>query len=293
VAGELTWLNVLNKRFTNPLTVSDARADTIPLMIAKLCTVSLALTFIAMAQDPVALRRDAESLNAAMVSAFKRDPGTVATCYTDDAALLGAGQRHQGRAAVDAYWRDATNFSDWKLDTLEVGGPAHTPWQYGRSVLTSRSGRVMETYFVGLLLRDASGQLKFRVDAFTRNTGSGGEADAAKVTEAWLQATAAGDARALQQIFDEHFVILSAGGARTKPQEIADLVPRPGEKLPYFRSEDTKTRGFGDLAVTTGVLKWRLQPEGREAQRHYASIVVRRPEGWKILAQQVTPMSGE
>jgi hypothetical protein len=38
-------------------------------------------------------------------------------------------------------------------------------------------------------------------------------------------------------------------------------------------------------------LQWRLSADGAEAQRHYSSIAVRRPDGWKILAQQVTPVA--
>lgn len=251
----------------------------------------LALLLLPQPQPGSNLRADVEALNAAMVAAFTSEPASVAAHYTDDAALIGGGQRHQGRAAVDAYWRGASTFTRWSLAVLETGGPPHAPWQYGRSVLTGRSGRTMETYFIGLLRRQPAGGLKFQVDAFTRETGSSGEPEAAKLTEAWLQATGRGDAQALHGIFDEQYVLLSSTGVRNREQEIAELVRRPGTPLPYFRSERTQTRAFGSLAVTTGLLKWRVQPEGPEAQRHYASIAVRRPEGWRILAQQITPVA--
>ena len=101
----------------------------------------------------------------AMVAALKADPASVARFYTDDASILGGGQRHVGREQIDQYWRSATMFADWKLEVLEVGGDATTPWMRGRSTLLGKSGRTMVTEFVGLLKRQPDG-LKFYVDMF-------------------------------------------------------------------------------------------------------------------------------
>jgi ketosteroid isomerase-like protein len=189
---------------------------------------------------------------------------------------------------VDAYWKGATMFRDWTLEVIETGGTNEAPWQYGRSVLTGTSGRTMETYFVGLLRRQSSGELKFQVDVFTRERQDTGAREAGEVVSAYLEAVESADATALNTILDDQFVIVSST-ARNKQQEIADLVPKPGVSLPYFRSADTHTRGFGALAVTTGVLKWQLAPGGRETERQHSTITVRRGSEWKILAQQVTP----
>lgn len=238
-------------------------------------------------QPPAAtLRADVDALNARMVAAFKRDPASVAAFYTDHAAIIGAGQRHQGRAGVDAYWKGATMFTDWSLETLETGGHPDAPWQYGRSVINGQSGRTMETYFVGLLRRQQDGELKFQVDAFTRERQDGGAEEARRLTDAYLKAVEAGDAKALGELLDDQFVIISASGARDKAQEIADLVPQSGAKVEYFRSDKTQSHGFGVLAVTTGVLQWKFG--GREIERNYSMIAVKRGTGWKILAQQVT-----
>ena len=234
-----------------------------------------------------AVRTDVAELNAQMMAAFKRDPASVAAFYTDTAAIIGAGQRHQGRAAVDAYWKNATMFTDWSLETLETAGHTEAPWQFGRSIVKGRSGRTMETYFVGLLRRQPSGDLKFQVDAFTRERQEGGAEEARRLTDAYVKAVEAGDAKALGELLDDQFVIVSAAGARNKTQEIADLVPQSGGKVEYFRSDTTQSRGFGSLAVTTGVLKWKFG--GRENERNYSMIAVKRGADWKILAQQVTP----
>jgi ketosteroid isomerase-like protein len=159
-------------------------------------------------QSDAALRKEIDNLNAAMVAAFKRDASTVAAFYTDDSLIIGGGQRHQGRVAVDAYWRGATMFSDWTLETLVTSGTPEAPWQYGRSVLTGRSGRTMETYFFGLLRRQPSGELKFHIDAFGRERQEINAEDASRITAAWKAAVARGDMSALNDVFDDRFVII-------------------------------------------------------------------------------------
>ncbi|MCA1585474.1 MAG: nuclear transport factor 2 family protein [Acidobacteria bacterium] len=117
---------------------------------------------------PAALRAEVEALNAAMVSAFKTNPATVADFYSDDARIMGGGQAYQGRQEIAAYWAQATMFVDWTLEIIEVGGSSDAPWQLGRSVLTGKSGRTMETHFVGILERQPDGRLKFKLDMFTQ-----------------------------------------------------------------------------------------------------------------------------
>ena len=57
--------------------------------------------------DQKSLHSEIAALDASMVAAFTRDPSSVAAFYTDDAAIIGGGQRYQGRAAVDEYWKMA------------------------------------------------------------------------------------------------------------------------------------------------------------------------------------------
>jgi ketosteroid isomerase-like protein len=260
-------------------------------MRSRLTLVSLAVVILvelagARQPSPQDLRKDVDALLTGMVAAFKRDPTTVGAFYTDAAAIVGPGQRYQGRATIDSYWKNAAGFADWSLDALHTGGHADAPWAYGRSVLLSKSGQKMETYFVGLLRRGSSGDLKFQVDAFTGQRGDGGGEDAGRVFTAYLAAVEKADASALRTLLDDQFVIISST-VRNKAEEIADLVPQTGSSAEYFRSDETRTRGFGALAITTGVLKWKFG--GRELQRNHSTITVKRGTGWKILAQQITP----
>jgi CubicO group peptidase (beta-lactamase class C family) len=154
-----------------------------------------------------ALRKEVDALNASMVAAFKRDPVSVATFYTDDALIVGGGQRAEGGAAVTSYWKGAAMFTDWSLETLEVGGAADAPWQYGRSVVIGSGGRRMETFFLGLLRRLPSGALRFQVDAYSRERTPIGPTDAARISEAWQQASR-GDAAVLRRIREDPFSLL-------------------------------------------------------------------------------------
>ncbi len=100
-------------------------------------------------------------------------------------------------------------FSDWTLEVLHVGGTAEAPWQYGRSRIIGQSGQVMETYFLGLLRRTASGDLRFHVDAYSRDRKTVGADEAARVTKAWLQSTH-GDEAAMKRVLANPLGLLSA-----------------------------------------------------------------------------------
>jgi ketosteroid isomerase-like protein len=170
------------------------------------------------AQTPdAALRKEIDALNAAMVAAFKRDPASVAAFYTDDGLIVGGGQRAEGRDAINGYWKSAAMFSGWTLETLETGGSTDAPWQYGRSVVTGTGGRTMETFFLGLLRRQASGELKMSVDAYSRERRSPAPAERQRITDTWLKASR-GDAIAVKLIRSNPLALLA-------PVEAAPATP--------------------------------------------------------------------
>ena len=133
-------------------------------MLTVLVAASLIATS-ARAQQP-SIRQEVDALLGAMVSAFKADPASVASFYTDDASILGGGQRSVGREQIDQYWKNgAAMFADLKLEVIEVGeGPS--PWVRGRSTVFGKSGSQMTAEFIGLLKRQRDGRLKFYVDMF-------------------------------------------------------------------------------------------------------------------------------
>ena len=118
------------------------------------------------------LRAEIEALHAAMTEALRKDPASVSRFYTDDARIIGGGRALSGRAEMDAYWAQASMFTDWSLEVIESGGSPSEPWVLGRSTLTSRSGRTMVTTYLGILQRGSDGALRYRIDMYTRAPGA-------------------------------------------------------------------------------------------------------------------------
>ena len=124
--------------------------------------------------DTAALRNEIEQLNRSMIAAFNRSPASVASFYTDDARVIGGGQRTQGRAQIDAYWAQFAGYRDWSLEVLTVGGHPSAPWLLGRSTITGPSGRTQAVDFLGVLRRMPDGALKYQIDFFTSAAGGAG-----------------------------------------------------------------------------------------------------------------------
>ncbi|MDQ3518904.1 MAG: S41 family peptidase [Gemmatimonadota bacterium] len=129
------------------------------------------------------LRAEVERANQAMVTAFDRgDFLAVARFYTDDARIIGpGGQRISGRDAINAYWTSMSAGGGegraWKLEVLEVGGDAATPFQVGRSTLSSSGAggrREMVSEFIGIWKRQPTGELKLYIDIWHPAASTGG-----------------------------------------------------------------------------------------------------------------------
>lgn len=113
------------------------------------------------------LRAEIDSLHAAMVAAFKHNPASVASFYSDDARIIGLGSHHTGRTEVDQYWRQGIPATDWILEVVDVGGTPDSPWVLGRSTLVAEGGRRMVTDYLAILVRGADGRLRYRIDLYT------------------------------------------------------------------------------------------------------------------------------
>jgi CubicO group peptidase (beta-lactamase class C family) len=114
-----------------------------------------------------AIRSEVDSLHAAMVAAFKRDPASVARFYADDARIIGMGMRRTGREEVDQYWSQGMRATDWILETVDAGGTRDGPWVLGRSTIVGTGGRRMVTDYMAVLARGTDGRLRYRIDLFT------------------------------------------------------------------------------------------------------------------------------
>ena len=121
-------------------------------------------------QNP-ALRAEIQAVNDSMVAAFNSgDLRAVARFYADDARIDGErGELVEGRAAVDKYWMDIRDAKSWKLDVIDVGGPADHPYQVGRSTLVTTGPNGDRTSVVEFLVvwrREPGGNLRMVVDYY-------------------------------------------------------------------------------------------------------------------------------
>jgi ketosteroid isomerase-like protein len=252
----------------------------------------LAVPSTLFAQD--ALRRQIDSLHAAMVAAFTADFASTAKFYTDDAGVVSGGMRVVGRQAVDNYWKSITPGSTWKLDVLDVGGHPDAPWVHGRSTLTSGSGRVSLTGYIGLLQRGADGQLRFRVDAYAGGQPVPSPTDEAavrKLDSLWANLYAKHDTASALQLFAPSLLFISADGRqKTLAEELGDIRPSAGLTMNYFRTAPTTVKTFERVAVVSGTASWAFTMNGapRAIERPYTAIYGRGgPLGWRILAVQM------
>lgn len=117
------------------------------------------------------LRREIDSLNAAMMAAFRRgDLRAVARFYADDARIVGPRRSvTAGREAIDRYWTGVAGAKSWKLEVVDVGGSRDDAYQVGVSSLTTVRDGAEATYttdFVVIWKRQPNGEMKIALDLY-------------------------------------------------------------------------------------------------------------------------------
>jgi ketosteroid isomerase-like protein len=113
------------------------------------------------------LRAEIEALHAEMTAALGKDSASVARFYTDDARVLGGGQRFTGTAQVRTYFGQIPAGVTWTLEIIDLGGSPAEPWVLGRSTLgrAGSPGQVVD--YLSILKRGADGKLRYHIDMYT------------------------------------------------------------------------------------------------------------------------------
>ena len=114
-----------------------------------------------------ALRAEIEARHGEMTAALAKDSVSVAQYYTEDARILGGGQRFTGAAQVRTYFGQIPAGATWKLEIIDTGGSAAEPWVLGRSTLgrAGSPGQVVD--YLSILKRGADGKLRYHIDMYT------------------------------------------------------------------------------------------------------------------------------
>ena len=111
---------------------------------------------------------------------------------------------------------------------------------------------------------------------------------------AWLDAYEKNDAKVMDEIVADDFVITFPDGAmQTKSQILAMIkVPRqPGRPTPKFHTEDVQARVYGNTVILMGrvVTEWQRdgQTQSKEQQR-YTDTYVKRNGRWQVVASHLS-----
>jgi ketosteroid isomerase-like protein len=105
------------------------------------------------------------------------------------------------------------------------------------------------------------------------------------------------DATALKQIWaDDYTFINGAGEILTKDQRLANLDSGATSLDTITLGGDMKVRVYGDdAAVSTSKVTLKGKYSGKAVSGDYQSMTVwvKRPSGWQLVANQVTPIAGK
>jgi len=129
------------------------------------------------------------------------------------------------------------------------------------------------------------------IGPLTGQTPEGAPSEVRRANAAWADAMVRGDTMLLQQLFSDDLIVTSSSGAiRDKAGELDDVRPRPDLTTHYFRTEDVRARVYGSAAVVTGMARWRITFQGRDAdfERRYTSVWIHDRSAWRMVALQLT-----
>ena len=112
------------------------------------------------------------------------------------------------------------------------------------------------------------------------------EKQLADVERSWGESYARRDIAKLDQLLTDEFVDLGEDGLMDKTAYLSQakgLTPTPDS----FVFSDHRVRRYGDVAVSTGRLRWENEPEPTAAL--YMAVYVMRAGHWQAVAFQLTP----
>ena len=119
----------------------------------------------------------------------------------------------------------------------------------------------------------------------TTQTNGQSEDQVKQLERDWLAADAKGDVAALRRIIADDLIGTSFGGELLNKHDIIPEGPGPGG-FAGAAPGDTNVRVFGDTGVLMGVINTGGGPKPKLV--HVTLVCQRRPEGWQMIAAQLT-----
>jgi ketosteroid isomerase-like protein len=103
----------------------------------------------------------------------------------------------------------------------------------------------------------------------------------------WLAADAKGDGGRLRQIIADDFIGYSFNGSLLNKDDIIPEGSGPGG-LAGATPGETNVRVFGDTGVLMGVINTAGKPQAKQV--HVTLVCQKKPQGWQIIAAQLTQL---
>ncbi len=113
--------------------------------------------------------------------------------------------------------------------------------------------------------------------------------------QAWCDAIVKGEMETLGQLLADDYIITSGNATlRDKEGELADLKLASGLSWVFVKTDDLRVRVYGQAAVVTGRVRWRVRNRDREVddERRFTSVFVKQKGQWRMVAQQMTRPPG-
>jgi ketosteroid isomerase-like protein len=132
---------------------------------------------------------------------------------------------------------------------------------------------------------------------FAQDESANVEKEVRDALEKYRTALTQHDATALKQFWaDDYTFINGAGEILTKEQRLANQRSGATSLDTITLGGDVKLRVYGnDAAVATSRVTIKGKYSGKEASGDYQSmsVWVKRPSGWQLVANQITPITGK
>jgi uncharacterized protein (TIGR02246 family) len=123
--------------------------------------------------------------------------------------------------------------------------------------------------------------------------GSEAEQDVRKLERAWLDAYEQRDAKAMDTIVADDFVITFPDGSMQTKSQILDSIkvpPNPASPSLKFYTEDVRARVYGDTVILIGRVATEYLRDGKtvKEQSRYTDTYIKRQGRWQVVASHLS-----
>ena len=119
------------------------------------------------------------------------------------------------------------------------------------------------------------------------------EREVRQLERAWLDAYEKSDAKAMDEIVADDFMITFPDGSTQGKPQLMEQIRRPrgpGSPTVKFHTEDVRSRAYDDTVVLTGRVVSEYQREGRTSKQEqsYTDTYVKIKGRWRVVASHLS-----